>query len=181
MDKLSKFMPLVVVVVLLAIGGFVIFSGSDDGGSATVGTDEPSSVVDPADDPDEPADPAGPVASSLATIQGVGSYPSEALPDDYEVCARPVEGGGDTCTGEFEGLDFSIEVEQGRYTVYAVSASNSYVAYDNVWCAAQDRDVCETVDPRESVVFELAEGGSVSDVDPRAWYGPDDYEAFIAR
>ncbi len=162
------------LVVILFIGAFavILFTSEDsvhDQKASDVGDVTRGKIVNEEQE------------QSTGAITGQGSYPSESLPNGYTVCARPQDGGEDICTDDFTGVDYSLELPVGDYTVYAISMPISYVAYYNQCAITQLNEDCGQDNEMDNVVITVEEGSLHEGVNPSSWYGPLDYEEFISR
>jgi hypothetical protein len=161
---------ILVAVVALAVVGIWAVARSEEQSIKGPASDHQSNDDQP---PDQDQDPT-------ATIAGDASYPSERVPSDFEVCARPTNGdlAADICTETNDQGVFEIEVEAGTYTVFALSDTNRYVAYYDECMTLADPGDCAASDQGRLVEIAASAGSKVEDINPSAWYGPADYDEF---
>lgn len=117
------------------------------------------------------------IAASAATgvIEGALGYPGEEIPGDMKVCAENLVTKHQYCTATHieskryrYGVGYRIEVPEGRYHVFATTASlKGHRAYYSEFVTCGLRVSCPSHAP---IVVTVLAGQTVSAVDPHDWY-----------
>lgn len=108
-------------------------------------------------------------------IEGALGYPGEEIPGDMKVCAENLVTKQQYCTAAHienkryrYGLGYRIEVPEGRYHVFATTASlRGHRAYYSEFVTCGLRVGCSSHAP---IVVTVVAGQTVSSVDPHDWY-----------
>lgn len=111
--------------------------------------------------------------TTLGWIEGSVSYPSEALPEDLEVCAGQIEGEM-YCTSQWiedekydYGFGYKLAVPAGLYQVMAQRSSGGLIGWYSEFVLCGETVACTDHTPVE-VLVEAGEG--VEGIDPADWY-----------
>ena len=104
-----------------------------------------------------------------AIISGSLSYPSDYIPEDMQICAEPVGGGGLICNAEKTSDTYTLSVPGGSYKVFARTAQLPKVkAYYSEFVSCGYEQWCTSHTP---IVVTLDSGETRTGVDPGDWLG----------
>lgn len=125
--------------------------------------------------------------TTLGTITGQVTYPSEFIPEGMTICAENVTTGEAICTTEIvvDSLDteydyqgstapyysYTLEIPPGNYYVYAYDADGDedYKAYYSEFVTCGLSVECESHD---IIMVTVEAGDEQTEIDPGDWYAP---------
>lgn len=157
------------VVVVIALLGFVGWSFMQYG-EVERAKNQPPATSSPVPDP-ESID----IEKTYGTIKGTASYPSEALPEDEEVCAQNMDNPSMqpycVIVGRQRTASYELKVPAGPYHVYAqTSQLPGYKAYYNEFSKCGNSVDCPPEGHTQYIRVFVKPGEVVEGVDPSDWY-----------
>lgn len=107
-------------------------------------------------------------ASAMGKITGNLTYPSDAIPDDIDVCAETLDGKTRHCGAEQAEAAYTLELPAGIYRVYSYLKSKpAERAYYSQFVRCGYNVACPSHEP---ITVTVEEGQTVSAIEPGDWY-----------
>lgn len=170
---------LVIILVLIAVGWVAFRQASKKDNTSQTTTSSSQQQQQKAEEKQKQAKPAeaqqpAPAPPAKGTITGRASYPSEALPQDQEVCAELISNRSIVhCVnvGKTQTITYTLEVPEGDYHVFSrVSPTDTYKAYYNEFVTCGLNVNCPVTGHQKLHTVSVKAGQTVKDVDPGDWY-----------